>query len=164
MNRDAIIIGVACLIAILLGGWLFLSNPSEKPTGGEVEITVLAEGQNSGSITTQKNFRIQNAEKLAELWRLVYGESDDLIPAVNFERNEVLAVFDGTHSSGGYSIEVSSVVDENGIARRVAVTRRTPGESCVTTQAITSPFQIVVLPISSLPIVRTDASIIVSCD
>lgn len=164
MTRDVWIIGSVCAIAIALGAWLFLAGSQEGEVSGSLTPRVIAEGQYSGYITERANYRIENADELFELWRMVYATGGPALPPIDFETNEVLAVFDGTHSSGGYGISVLSVEDEPGVARHVTILHREPGESCVTSQAITSPFEVVVLPRSGLPISRTDITETVSCE
>jgi len=64
----------------------------------------------------------------------------------------VLAVFDGTHSSGGYSIKVARVVDES-LTRIVYVEQHRPAENCSVPSVLTSPYELVVVP--KLPDTRT---------
>lgn len=164
--RDSIVIGLACVVAIVIGAWLFMSAgaPSEAPASGPVSFSVLVEGQDSGAITEQKNYRIRTASELQELWRLVYGTDGPTIPKVDFDQNEVLAVFDGTHSSGGYDVDVVDVNDENGLIRHVSILHLAPGETCMTSSAVTSPFQIILLSKSALSIAREDRTEARSCE
>ncbi|MGB4076620.1 MAG: hypothetical protein WBK28_02870, partial [Minisyncoccia bacterium] len=64
--RDVIMIAVACVLAILVGAWLFFldsPDPVFAPSGPqEASVRVLAEGQDSGAFTERKNYRIQNTE------------------------------------------------------------------------------------------------------
>ena len=103
----------------------------------------------------------KSKEELDALWNLVYG-SGGPAAAVDFTKEEVLAVFDGSHSSGGYDITVDSVKDEGGV-RKIHITHTIPGEGCAVSSAITSPYQIVVVPRSSLPLSRTDATATADC-
>lgn len=162
--RDAVIIGITVLLAILLGLWLFLEEaPKVKAPEGQATFSVLIEGQFSGSITERKNYRVQSEEGLRELWRLVYGNDGPIVPDIDFDTYELLAVFDGTHSSGGYDITVESVMDTPAV-RTVSILHTVPGEECLTSQAITSPFEIVLLPKSSATISRTDRIETISCE
>lgn len=163
--KDAAILGVACLIAIVLGAWLFFLDTNEAQAPGAVravEVTVLTEGQNA-LVSERKNYRIRTLDELQELWSMTYTGGGPAIPGVDFERNEVLAVFDGTHSSGGYSIEVESVED-GPLSREISIVRSAPGDSCMTTSAITSPFQIVVVEKTALPIEREDRMVVTECE
>lgn len=159
--RDTLIIGAAIIVAIALGAWLLMSG-AERPAPqlGAAAFNVLSEGQDAGSMTERKNYRIKDAEQLQALWQMVKGED---APFVDFERYEVLAIFDGTRSSGGYSVAVTAVED-TATERAITITRTAPGDTCITTQAITSPYTIVVAPKTDAPIVRTDVEEIVECE
>lgn len=148
--RDALIIFVAIILAIAIGGYLFMNggptfNPERVPpivSEPDASFMVLADGQNSGQVDRRTNFRITNDEELGELWFLLYGQSGAGVPRVDFTKYEVIAVFDGTHSSGGYAVHVRDVIDGDGM-RTIYIEREEPGENCVVTDAITSPFQVV---------------------
>ncbi len=115
---------------------------------------VLDEGQQSGSITERKNYRITSMDELDALWTLVHG-TDAPPGGVDFSTQEVLAVFDGTHSSGGYDITVEEVTDTGG-KRMVRILHSAPADGCATTDAITSPFSLVILSKSSLRVTHED--------
>lgn len=161
--KNAVIIGVICFIAIVVAGAFFLLEPQESISQGEVSFEIVEKGQDSGSISERKNYRIKTVDELQELWRLTFGGDGAVLPVINFDENEVLAVYDGSHTSGGYDITVASVVDEPGVARHVTIVHTAPGEGCMTTQAFTSPFEIIVLPKSHLPIERVDTLETIDC-
>ena len=160
--RDALVIFVAIIISIVVGGYLFLNggttfnpSPSIAPQIYNPPILVLAEGQHSGTIDRRTNYRVMNDADFQELWAMVHGAGGPAVPSVDFTKYEVIAVFDGTHSSGGYDVDVTDVIDEDG-ARTVHILRQSPGETCVVTEDITSPFQIVRVSKSSLPISKAE--------
>ena len=165
--RDAIIIFVAIILAMTIGSYLFFNG---KPTLSPSEETfvpkfddsflVLYEGQDSGTIARRTNFRITSEEEYSELWTLVNGGGSR--PHVDFGRHEVLAVFDGTHSSGGYKVSVTDVNDEDGV-RTIHIRREAPGDDCAVTEAITSPFQIVRVSKSSLPVTKAEETVTTTC-
>ncbi|MCI0597768.1 protease complex subunit PrcB family protein [Candidatus Parcubacteria bacterium] len=164
--RDAIIIAVVCVAAVAAGAWLFFTNagnPLTPSSNGPVAFTVVIEGEQSGGVTERKNYRVKSLEDVDELWRFVFGTSGPAIPPVDFSTEELLAVFDGTHSSGGYRIDVLSVED-TASARIITIKHVEPGASCITTSAITSPFQIVQLPKTTLPITREDVTEVRECE
>lgn len=167
--RDAIIIFLAIIFSMVIGSYFFLTDSLRFTTpevpGANIQnrnFTILHEGPNSGSIDRRTNYRIVNEEEFIELWRLIYGTQGSTRPPVNFTMNEVIAVFDGTHSSGGYRVSVTDVVDAGGV-RTVHILREEPGEGCITTEAITSPFQIVRVSKTTLPIVREEQTVTTQC-
>ncbi len=160
--RDVLIIGVAVAAAILLGAWLYFSDGSAKQDMlPEAPFVVLDEGSNSGAVTERKNYRIKNQEELEALWLMVHGTGAPT--SIDFGKNEVIAVFDGTHATGGYDISISAVDDSMPGARHVSILHTEPGASCITTDAITSPFQIIYLPKSAAPLTREDTTLVVDC-
>ncbi|KND50576.1 MAG: hypothetical protein AB202_03785 [Parcubacteria bacterium C7867-007] len=155
------------IAAIALGSFLFFFGPesfreSAGLTGGkEISFRVLREGQDAHTVDQRVNYRIENPTKLSELWGYL-DVTPGAAPGVDFSKNEVLAVFDGSHSSGGYRIEVSHITEEAG-KRMVHVTRIVPAEGCITNSAITSPYQVVVVKKSALPLGHMDEVITEGC-
>lgn len=144
--KDLIIVGSMCVVALLIGVALLVLGPDllARSDRGTVP-AVLAQGSYARGIDTEKNYRIRTEEEFSELWRLIHGNDAPPRPSVDFETQEVLAVFDGSHSSSGYAIEVSRVVDER-LTRVVHITHKEPGASCMTSFAQSSPFVLVAVP------------------
>lgn len=69
------------------------------------------------------------------------GWSD--VPAVDFEKNNVVALFMGQKNSGGYSIGVKSITIENNVAN-IKVLETSP--SGMATMALTNPYCIALIP------------------
>lgn len=164
--RDLLIIFGMIVAAIAVGMLLFFFGPASfRASVGAgpdtVAFRLLKEGQNATAMTERANYSIENAEQLSELWGYIQATPGST-PSVDFTKDEVLAVFDGTHTTGGYYIQVTGVVDENG-SRVVQVTRVSPGEGCVTPSAITSPYQVIVVPKSELPLTHEDEAITQDC-
>ncbi len=160
--KDALIIGAICIVAIVIGGWLFLIEP-KGDEARSADIFVLAQGQQAYEVDERKNYRIRSLDELQELWSMTYPADGPAIPAVDFAQYEVLAVFDGTHTSGGYDVMVTGVED-SALSRTVRITRTSPGESCMTPSVITSPFVLVRIPASDLTIVREEESVVAECN
>lgn len=161
--KDTLIIGAAILVAIAIGAWLMVSDsaPAAVPTtGGSVTFSVLQEGDNAGELDERKNYRIKTQEELDQLWTIV-GQGG--APAVDFATSEVLAAFDGIRPTGGYFVRIASVEDTSA-ARRVVIEHTAPGAGCMTTSALTSPFTMVVVPKTDLPIARVDVEKTEDCE
>lgn len=165
--RDTIIIGTVCVAAILLGVWLYVSGDGTTPTPhaseGAVSYEVLAEGNNAGSVSERKNYRIKSASEYEQLLALMYGTDSPVLRPVNFEKEEVLAAFDGSHASGGYDIRVEGVTDD-GLVRTISIVHTEPGETCMTTGALSSPFVMVVVPKTTLTLSKNVRTETTSCN
>jgi hypothetical protein len=163
--RDLFIIGLMCLAAIFVGAALFFFGPAiglPAHTSGP-SVTVLTEGKNANT-TERRNYRVTNAEELFSLWQVIYGTNPPGLPTVDFTKNEVLAVFDGSHGTGGYAVQVLSVTD-SGVSRVVAIEHQAPGAGCTVTDAVTSPYQIVLVPKmrANMSLSHTDQDRTVDC-
>lgn len=165
MKRDTQILLWLCIIAIAVGAVIFFLSPPPAPSGPAtaVSVQVLAEGETAAVMTERKNYHITNYAQLADAWRLAYGLGAPGIPDIDFATQEVIAVFGGEKPSGGHDIEVESIVDQGG-TRTVTINHLAPGPTCITTQAVTSPFQFVLAPANDFKIARVDKSVTVACD
>jgi PrcB C-terminal len=166
MQRDTLIIGAVCVLAIAVGAWLFISEGEQVMRGagnGEVMFTTIQHGTQAVGISERTNYRVKTQEELVQLWERTYHQDAPDMPMVNFDTHHILAVFDGTRSSGGYDIRVGKIVDD-GQDRYVTIIHTVPGESCMVTDAITSPFEFVLVPKSMARIVREDVEEVRECN
>jgi hypothetical protein len=87
------------------------------------------------------------------LWRWITarGSQPHVPPAIDFDRDMLLAAAMGTRPSGGYSIEIDRVAE--GETELIAhVVRTSPGSRCGVTAALTQPVDVVSVPISPKPV------------
>lgn len=166
---------IIILAAVAVGGLLYLyggpafhkSYVNSSPTAPFVPqvqpgITVLASGD-APTVSQRVNYLITTNDQLTQLWQMLYTDSGQPVPNVDFNTNEVLALFDGSHSTGGYGIQLTSV-DDSGGKRTVTITHFAPGDSCVPPGGATSPFIIVSVSKSSLPIDRIEQTVQNQCE
>jgi len=85
----------------------------------------------------------RSAEEWSTLWSQHAGERTR--PAVDFNREIVLAVFLGTRSSAGYSVEIVGAREEGG-ALVVTYRESRPQPGAVAAQVLTSPYHFVAVP------------------
>lgn len=174
--RNMLIILAVIVAAILVGAGLYFYGPDtlrQTPGAGEataigadpsvdVPFTVLAQGEDS-QVGERKNYAAYTEEDFARLWTLAYGEEGaPAMPAVDFEQEYVIGVFAGQKPSGGHDITVERVTDGNTL-RTVAIRLVRPGAGCLTTQALTSPFEIIAVPLSDRELARIDKDVEGSC-
>jgi PrcB C-terminal len=178
MRSIRIILGI-CAAAILLGCLLFFFGPpslqsevnaalqpSSAPmtsSSGVVTYTVLQQGTNAISINDRTNYRIMTQSDFQSLWSLVYGNTGTpAIPTIDFSKYEVLAVFDGTHSTTGFSINVQGITEQNGV-RTVMIDHVSPGAGCTPVSKVTSPFEIVEVPKTASSLAHIDTKTSQAC-
>lgn len=157
-----IIIGVA-LAALCIGTYLFLSGDfsdvsNTQPTAIAVPFTPLLRGTHS-NVTSRVNYFITSPDELNELWKMINATSTP--PKVDFEKDAVIAVFAGQQPSAGYAIQVSKVVDSS--ARLVSIIIAKPDDGCMKGQSLTTPYELVTIPTTSLPLAHEDLSTTAEC-
>lgn len=172
-----IVLGII-IAAILVGAGLYLYGPAElreappveqadaapvliEEGAGPVEFSVLAEGPRA-SLPARKNYAVYDAEEFVRLWALAYGDDVPPLPGVDFDTHYVIGAFAGEKPTGGYGIDITGVED-SGNVRTVSMTLSRPGQGCIVTQAATSPFQFIVLPITDREHEREEREEVSSC-
>lgn len=165
--KDLFLVGGLCVTAIVAGLLLYFYGSTLLSSRGEegVAFRSLTSGAYAVSVDAEKNYRLTSRDELAALWGLVYGKSQPSIPSVNFDVEEVLAVFGGTHSSGGYAIKVTKIIDTE-LARTVYIEQTEPAENCPVASSVTSPYELIVLPKleGSKKLTHIDTVVTKSCD
>jgi hypothetical protein len=78
----------------------------------------------------------------AALWRL--HAPDRPLPAIDFSKDMVVAIFLGSRPSAGYAVDITGVKDANG-AVVVQYRETQPPSTVVTAQVITDPYHMVVI-------------------
>lgn len=161
--RHTVIVPFILFCAIVIGGLVYIFGgpnfgepASESPTE-EGSFIVLAEGNAAQTIERRTNYRIKNEEELISLWQILYGTSASA-PVVNFEKNEVIAILDGSHATNGYRVEVTDVIDAPRL-RTIYIEHTEPGDACDIQGGETSPFQIIQLPRSFLPLSKQEITV-----
>lgn len=86
---------------------------------------------------------VQTAAEWTALWRRHAGDAP--VPPVDFAKRSVVAVFLGTRSTAGYTVEITGTRQQGG-ALVVAWREGRPEPGHVTAQVITSPAHIVSVP------------------
>lgn len=171
--RNSLIIPGMLVSAIVLAGALYLfggslfTQPLGTPPVAESTLRssgfdTIVKGQIAASQDRRVNYRIRTADEFAALWTLIYSNNGPSIPVIDFSREEVIAVFDGSHSTSGYGVEVTGIREEGGM-RIIAVTRYEPGDECAVTSGIESPFHIIRVPASTLPLTKEETFATSSC-
>ncbi|MEJ0053573.1 MAG: protease complex subunit PrcB family protein [bacterium] len=181
--KDLLIIVGMIIASGIIGAYLYFYTPDElmmgvpaveqvatttpnsteaMEIGGPVDFTTLTTGTHAGGVTTRKNYLATDAEGIAKLWKLAFGTSSTT-PAVDLSSQEVVGVFAGQKPTGGYAIAVTKVED-SATERTVYVTLTVPGKGCMVTQSLSTPYSIIVMPRSPLPVTHQDATSTRECE
>jgi len=164
--RDALVVlSVGAVMAVVGAGiYIYFTTTTPAPVQTPVAqlvyvpFTEITKGQRS-KVTERTNYLITSSVEFNELWKLVDAPGQP--PIVNFDENNIIAVFAGEEPNAGYAIEVAHVGDAD--SRVVAVTLTKPGGSCLLAKKLTQPYQIIELPKTTLPLTHEDETITESC-
>lgn len=137
---------VACAVAVACSGSIITTSAAAA------EKEMRFRGTYSGVEKAGERV-IEDAETWEKVWKQVHAtvSPKPKLPAVDFEKQVVLAVFQGQQSTGGHSIRIVSV-KEAGDVTRVTVERRSPGPGAITTQALTQPYDMLVVDKPAQPV------------
>lgn len=168
------VILVIVIILIFFGGSFFSTflpenqndglSTEEDTSGDEETLNLIDKKTLSQGVYSSYNesggLIIENDSNLKTLWAQTSGGSP---PDIDFDHTVVLAAFAGDKSTGGYSIRIDEVLQEdNRIAVNVIVV--TPGGSCSVASSITNPYQIVSMVRQDLPIEFVSYDEVEECD
>lgn len=152
--RKMLLVGWLVLIAVIIGSFIFLSNGGSFPNNSAaviVPFTRIVQGDHS-TVATRVNYLITSTDEFDRLWKMV--DASGTPPVVDFKTNVVMAVFAGEQPTTGYTIEISNI--EDSIERTVSLTIAKPGTNCIEGQVITAPYEIVIVPTTSLSLTHED--------
>lgn len=141
-----------------------------RQTTQELAFETLSQKTNVAHVQ-KKDYVIRTQAEWEKLWKEMHraeaqpedsGRKLPELPKVDFNKHMVIAVFQGAQPSGGYGIEITKVVRENG-KLEVLVAEHKPGKDCFTTQVITYPHHLVVVDKSAGRVRFTLRSLTVDC-
>ena len=127
------------------------SNTSPQPTFKEIVKS------NNSSLE-----RSNNVVKTQSDLQRISQTSPESFKNIDLANNMVIVASMGEKSSGGYSIEITNIAEnESGI--RVEIIETSPGSSCMTTMALTSPAHIVEYKKSEKPVTFITKKVVNDC-
>src|SRR3989344_6454409 len=151
---------IVLLLFVVGGLYLYQSGYLfHNESGSVVAFQKLIEGEKA-PIEARVNYRIKTPDELALLWNSL-GMKDQP-PSIDFTKNEAAADFDGLAPNRGYDIGVIRVVDSRN-TRTFLIELERPEPACGHNGETVSPFELIVLPRTTLRLTHTDQPITVSC-
>lgn len=149
MNKTipAVIIGIVIVVSIIV--FLVYNSSYNTPNldntntpENSIDFSTLKEGYQN-EIKTKQERVITTSEEWADLWTEMFP-TEMIASAIDFEEKMIIAVFQGEKNTGGYSIEITEIIEKDN-SLKVYIKETVPGENCILTQALTSPYHIVEL-------------------
>jgi PrcB C-terminal len=117
-----------------------------------IDFTSIARGADSG-YQSASQMLINNQERWVDLWQQHTSNTEPPppIPKVDFTSYNVVAVFAGEKSSGGYSVEILAVETRNFQTKdlpslAIIVEYRQPNSGDFVTEAMTYPYHLIKIP------------------
>ena len=135
MKRIITLVGLISIVLAIV----FVTQLS----GHELTFEDISKGSYSGH-DERNDYVIRDSSEWENLWGKVQSRVSPTpdLPDINFNDEMVIAVFQGSHSTGGYAIEITKIVEkENSV--EVFVKETSPSPDSVVTQAFTQPYHIV---------------------
>lgn len=153
----AIAIGVLVLLfSIEAPSQIHLPAGSIQPAAVVVPFTTILQGKQS-AVQKRVNYSITSADEFSGLWKLVNATGTP--PTIDFKTHQVLAVFAGDESST--SISIAKI--EDATERLVSITVVELDGACASKVAVTSPYEIISVPMTSLPLAHKDILATTTC-
>ncbi|MDP3057127.1 MAG: protease complex subunit PrcB family protein [bacterium] len=139
-GKCVVVNGAGCIDKLPFGSLEECRNTCEANAmpGNELKFKTIIKGLN-GNPTGQGNYVIKSKSE----WMPILQKTNAELPApIDFDKDMIIAVFQGGKSTGGYGTEINMIA-EKGNTIEVSVLENSPGRGCAVTQALTSPFHIV---------------------
>jgi PrcB C-terminal len=117
----------------------------------------------SSGMVERERLVLRDEEAWAATWqKLAARYPSSQVPVIDFAEHAVVVVSMGRRSSGGYQIVID---DAEVTASRVTifVTERSPGAGCITTQAITEPTFVALLPRFEVEATFVEKTVVHNC-
>jgi protease stability complex PrcB-like protein len=133
------------LLLIGLTTVLVLAAVAAAVAAQRVGFRTVAKGNGASSaLTRPAGLVVKGTRRWRSVWESLNSgvQPTPALPKVDFARRMLLVAIQGRKSSGGYSIVVTSVMDE-GRRWRVNVEERSPGPTCIVPSVLTSPYHVV---------------------
>jgi hypothetical protein len=136
------------------------STPEESRSP---EVAVFPYRMTSG-ITRRDRIVIEDEATWARIWPEIVGSHSPKppLPRVDFAREVIVIASMGQRSSGGYVISIDSALARDG-GVSVVVTERSPGRTCGTTAALSSPVALARIARQASPIRFVEKTAVTDC-
>lgn len=145
---------IAAVLQLNLAACAFAQSGYSQQKTNDVPFVTVDRGFNSG-IRERKLLAVKTQKEWKDLWQAhtAITTPPKSLPAVDFEKEMIVAVFSGEKPSGGYRIEILKI-EEDTAKREMRVTFREtkPPRDAMVTAALTQPHHIVKLKKTDLPV------------
>ena len=126
---------------------------NSSPLCKKVKFEEVCKGNYCG-ITDRKHQVIKTQEEWSKLWEKTFSiqTPKPTLPKIDFNKEMILGIFSGEHSTGGYDIEITGIRKQKGEIN-ASFFYVSPGPKCEVTSALTQPYCFIKLKKTSKNIV-----------
>lgn len=163
--KSYVVPALIALAALALAAYGYLHVPTSDEQGVAQAVPAvtqryepLASGT-AASVELRANYVITTQADLAKLWQMIPDAPAQ--PDVDFSKYDVLAIFAGQKPTAGYKVSITKITDDD--KRTVYITLSSPDATCLLAQSLTSPYEIVKVAHSDLPLTHVDTDARVGC-
>lgn len=134
-----IMIWIIIIVGILLAIFLFTKGAKQNLPNNNQEVSISFETSSEPlpNINVMKQVVIRTEQE----WKDIMGSPSQ----INFAKKTALLVAMGQRMTGGYSIEILSVIQKEGKIN-VSADMISPGKNCITTQVVNYPSMLILIP------------------
>lgn len=124
-----------------------------KQSKSEIVFNEISKGLYSG-VEEKRQIVVNDPESYRRLWEEVFSIYHPMadLPEIDFEINTLIAVFMGTTSTGGYSVEITKI-SESSKEITVSLNHSFPARDDFVTMALSQPYHLVIIPKTNKTIV-----------
>ena len=153
--KNISLVVLAFFAGVFLLGFPDFSAEACEKSSSDVEFFRVGGGR-YGGINDRRFLTLSSEEEWVVLWGEINGNVLPVptVPPVDFSKYTLAAIFQGLQRSGGYSISVEGVTEEE---NRVTLALREvePGPRNIVTMALSSPWEVVAFPRTEKPVIFT---------
>lgn len=141
------------------------SQPEPPMSVQQLDSALASYYRHSSGYPDSARLVIKTADEWARVWNRIVSNHGPKppVPEIDFAKEMVLVAAMGTRATGGFSIEIEAV-DRDSSSITASVRKRSPGNTCGTTAALTAPVAIVRIPRSDKPVRFVEENIATSCE
>ena len=117
------------------------ASPAKTPMTPEAPMTI--DKGDQSNVDDGKQVAVRTEAEWTKLWQ--QHAPDRKRPAVDFSRDMVVGVFMGSRPTAGFSVDIVSTIQANGVLT-VRYRETQPPKGAITAQVITSPYHLIAAP------------------
>lgn len=144
--NNKVIWGIIALI--LLGGIIWFYSGTDESEGKSISFETVEWQDFYSGLSDEEDKVVKNQDEWSVFWNKAHSNLQPVpnVPPIDFGDNMIIVTSMGSRSTGGYNTKIEKIIDE-GDSIKVFIKETSPGEGCIVSQAFTSPYHLVKIPL-----------------